>query len=69
MEAKMGKFFESVGAFFGGGDQIPWCDRDVIAVSISKFSEIYDVFFSNEIALNVYFLISWVKKLLNSIMI
>ncbi|CBI30092.3 hypothetical protein VitviT2T_012739 [Vitis vinifera] len=31
MEAKMGKFFESVGAFFGGGDQIPWCDRDVIA--------------------------------------
>ncbi|RVW35953.1 Mitochondrial fission 1 protein A [Vitis vinifera] len=33
MEAKMGKFFESVGAFFGGGDQIPWCDRDVIAVA------------------------------------
>ncbi|KAJ9695426.1 hypothetical protein PVL29_010741 [Vitis rotundifolia] len=31
MEAKIGKFFESVGAFFGGGDQIPWCDRDVIA--------------------------------------
>ena len=27
----MRKFFESVGAFFGGGDQIPWCDRDVIA--------------------------------------
>ncbi|XWS65347.1 hypothetical protein CRYUN_Cryun05aG0104900 [Craigia yunnanensis] len=31
MEAKIGKFFESVGSFFGGGDQIPWCDRDVIA--------------------------------------
>ncbi|XWS59038.1 hypothetical protein CRYUN_Cryun08bG0086400 [Craigia yunnanensis] len=31
MEAKLGKFFESVGSFFGGGDQIPWCDRDVIA--------------------------------------
>ncbi|XP_034693146.1 mitochondrial fission 1 protein A-like isoform X1 [Vitis riparia] len=32
MEAKTGKFFESVGAFLdGGGDQIPWCDRDVIA--------------------------------------
>ncbi|XP_024017784.1 mitochondrial fission 1 protein A isoform X1 [Morus notabilis] len=30
MEAKIGKFFESVGSFFGGGDQIPWCDRDVI---------------------------------------
>ena len=56
MEAKTGKFFESVGAFLDGGeDQIPWCDRDVIAVSISIFSEIYDVFFSNEIALMCIF--------------
>ncbi|EXC10884.1 hypothetical protein L484_002548 [Morus notabilis] len=31
MEAKIGKFFESVGTFFSGSDQIPWCDRDVIA--------------------------------------
>ncbi|GAB2287071.1 Mitochondrial fission 1 protein A [Dionaea muscipula] len=31
MEAKMGKFFESVGNFFTGGDQIPWCDRDIVA--------------------------------------
>ncbi|GAV81495.1 hypothetical protein CFOL_v3_24950 [Cephalotus follicularis] len=31
MEAKMAKFIESVGSFFGGGDQIPWCDRDIIA--------------------------------------
>ncbi|XP_010273221.1 PREDICTED: mitochondrial fission 1 protein A-like [Nelumbo nucifera] len=30
MDAKIGKFFESVGAFFSGGDNIPWCDRDVI---------------------------------------
>ncbi|XP_022967910.1 mitochondrial fission 1 protein A-like [Cucurbita maxima] len=30
MEAKIGKMFESVSSFFGGGDQIPWCDRDVI---------------------------------------
>ncbi|KAL5546511.1 hypothetical protein UlMin_006198 [Ulmus minor] len=30
MEAKIGKFFESVGSFFGGGDQIPWSDRDII---------------------------------------
>ncbi|PRQ49719.1 putative mitochondria fission 1 protein [Rosa chinensis] len=30
MEEMMNKFFESVGSFFGGGDQIPWCDRDVI---------------------------------------
>jgi hypothetical protein len=28
-----GRFFESVGNFFTGGDNIPWCDRDIIAVS------------------------------------
>jgi hypothetical protein len=32
MEAKMNRFFESVGNFFTGGDNIPWCDRDIIAV-------------------------------------
>ncbi|KAK4272461.1 hypothetical protein QN277_021018 [Acacia crassicarpa] len=26
----MDKIFESIGSFFGGGDQIPWCNRDVI---------------------------------------
>ncbi|XP_050364249.1 mitochondrial fission 1 protein A-like [Argentina anserina] len=31
MEAKMTQFFESVGNFFTGGDQIPWCERDIIA--------------------------------------
>ncbi|AQK93178.1 Mitochondrial fission 1 protein A [Zea mays] len=31
MEAKMGRFFESVSNFFTGGDHIPWCDRDLIA--------------------------------------
>ncbi|KAL6987258.1 Mitochondrial fission 1 protein A [Sarracenia purpurea var. burkii] len=31
MEAKIGKFFDSVGTFFGGGDHIPWCDRDTIS--------------------------------------
>ncbi|XP_027079360.1 mitochondrial fission 1 protein A-like [Coffea eugenioides] len=31
MEAKMAKFFESVGNFFSGGDQIPWCDSDIVA--------------------------------------
>ncbi|KAL0294799.1 UNVERIFIED_CONTAM: Mitochondrial fission 1 protein A [Sesamum radiatum] len=31
MEAKFGKFFESVGNFFTGGDQIPWCDSDIVA--------------------------------------
>ncbi|KAL8159392.1 hypothetical protein V2J09_000929 [Rumex salicifolius] len=32
MDAKLGKFFESVGNFFSGGDQIPWCDRDIISI-------------------------------------
>ncbi|KAA8549850.1 hypothetical protein F0562_001534 [Nyssa sinensis] len=31
MEAKIGKFFDSVGNFFTGGDQIPWCDSDIVA--------------------------------------
>ncbi|KAJ9172247.1 hypothetical protein P3X46_015508 [Hevea brasiliensis] len=31
MEAKIGKFFESVSNFFTGADQIPWCDRDIVA--------------------------------------
>ncbi|XP_031113309.1 mitochondrial fission 1 protein A-like [Ipomoea triloba] len=31
MEATIGNFFESVGHFFSGGDQIPWCDSDVVA--------------------------------------
>lgn len=33
MEAKIGKFFDSVGSFFTGGDQIPWCDYDIVTVS------------------------------------
>ncbi|KAL2510888.1 Mitochondrial fission 1 protein A [Abeliophyllum distichum] len=31
MEAKIGKFFESVGDFFTGGDQIPWCEPDIVS--------------------------------------
>ncbi|KAK9154699.1 hypothetical protein Sjap_002179 [Stephania japonica] len=30
MGDKIAKFFDSVGAFFTGGDQLPWCDRDII---------------------------------------
>jgi len=33
LAVKMGRFFESVGNFFTGGDNIPWCDRNIIAVS------------------------------------
>jgi len=33
LAVKMGRFFESVGNFFTGGDNIPWCDRDIIAIS------------------------------------
>ncbi|KAB1200003.1 Mitochondrial fission 1 protein A [Morella rubra] len=32
MEAKIGKFFSSVSNFFSGGEQIPWCDNDVVAL-------------------------------------
>ncbi|KAG6491335.1 mitochondrial fission 1 protein A-like [Zingiber officinale] len=31
MDAKIREFFDSVGSFFTGGDNVPWCDRDVIA--------------------------------------
>ncbi|CAO2831636.1 unnamed protein product [Amaranthus hypochondriacus] len=31
MDAKIGKFFESVGNFFSKDDQIPWCDSDVVS--------------------------------------
>ncbi|PKI77177.1 mitochondrial fission 1 protein A-like [Punica granatum] len=31
MDAKIGKFFDSVSTFFTGADQIPWCDRDIVA--------------------------------------
>ncbi|KAJ8446868.1 hypothetical protein Cgig2_016178 [Carnegiea gigantea] len=31
METTIGQFFESVNNFFTGADQIPWCDRDIIA--------------------------------------
>ncbi|KAG6690933.1 hypothetical protein I3842_10G038000 [Carya illinoinensis] len=30
MDAKISQFFDSIGSFFSGGDQIPWCDRDII---------------------------------------
>ncbi|ERN01733.1 mitochondrial fission 1 protein A [Amborella trichopoda] len=31
MDAKIGKFFESVGSFFSSGDELPVTDRDIIA--------------------------------------
>ncbi|MBA0603568.1 hypothetical protein Gorai_003708, partial [Gossypium raimondii] len=36
MEAKVGKFFDSVTNFFSGSDQLPWCDADIIAIRISN---------------------------------
>lgn len=35
MDKKIGKFFDSVGSFFTGADVIPWCDSDIVAVSIA----------------------------------
>ncbi|CAM8985680.1 hypothetical protein QQ045_006150 [Rhodiola kirilowii] len=42
MEASINKFFESVGNFFSGGDQIPWCDRDVITGCEREVRELED---------------------------
>lgn len=36
MEAKIGQFFDSIGSFFKGDDQIPWCDQDIIIVSANR---------------------------------
>ncbi|KAI3421564.1 uncharacterized protein J3R85_012064 [Psidium guajava] len=30
MEEKIGQFFDSIGGFFKGEDQIPWCNRDIV---------------------------------------
>ncbi|VFR02949.1 unnamed protein product [Cuscuta campestris] len=30
MEAKIRNLFDSVGNIFSGGDQIPWCDSDIV---------------------------------------
>ncbi|GMN43743.1 hypothetical protein TIFTF001_012930 [Ficus carica] len=39
MEEKVGKFFESVGTFFSGGDTLPWCDSVVIAGCEAEVAE------------------------------
>ncbi|XP_062215569.1 mitochondrial fission 1 protein A-like [Phragmites australis] len=31
MDAHVGRFVDSVGSIFRGGDTLPWCDRDIIA--------------------------------------
>ncbi|CAN6216849.1 unnamed protein product [Urochloa humidicola] len=42
MEAKMGRFFESVGNFFIGGNNIPWRNRDIIALSTPEHPPLSD---------------------------
>ncbi|KAI8527084.1 hypothetical protein RHMOL_Rhmol12G0048300 [Rhododendron molle] len=37
MEAKIGKFFESVGNFLTGGDHIPWSDGDIVVIGSPVF--------------------------------
>ncbi|KNA03856.1 hypothetical protein SOVF_205010 [Spinacia oleracea] len=39
MDAKIGKFFESIGNFFAAGDQIPWCDPETISGLEKEVSE------------------------------
>ncbi|PON97627.1 Mitochondria fission 1 protein [Trema orientale] len=58
MEAKIGKFFESVGTFFSGGDNIPWCDRDVIAGCEREVAEAQNGT-SNELVKECIMRLSW----------
>ena len=37
----MSNFFGSVSDFFTGADHIPWCDRDVIAVRLSRSTPLF----------------------------
>ncbi|XLR68843.1 hypothetical protein S83_019515 [Arachis hypogaea] len=34
LEAKLKMIVDSVGNFFSGKDQLPWCDPDIVAVKI-----------------------------------
>jgi hypothetical protein len=36
MDGHVGKLIDSVGSIFRGSDILPWCDRDIIAVSPSS---------------------------------
>ncbi|KAK4580933.1 hypothetical protein RGQ29_024552 [Quercus rubra] len=56
MDVKIGKFFDSVGSFFGGGDQIPWCDRDIIGGCEREVAEAGD---SNERKSDSIMRLSW----------
>ncbi|XWS52582.1 hypothetical protein CRYUN_Cryun11dG0083300 [Craigia yunnanensis] len=40
MEAKLGKFFESVTNFFSDSDQLPWCDSDIVAGCEKEVAEL-----------------------------
>ncbi|KAL9411521.1 hypothetical protein AB3S75_045176 [Citrus x aurantiifolia] len=42
MDVKISKFFDSIGSFFTGGDQIPWCDRDIIGGCEREVAEAND---------------------------
>lgn len=35
MDTHVGKLIDSVGSIFRGSDVLPWCDPDIIAVSLS----------------------------------
>ena len=59
MEAKIGKFFDDIGSFFGGGDQIPWCDRDIIVVSFLHFQSWVLGFFGSQILGFKFNLLIW----------
>ncbi|PKA52439.1 hypothetical protein AXF42_Ash020400 [Apostasia shenzhenica] len=53
MDANISRFFESVGSFFGGGDNIPWCDRDIIAGFEKEVAEAENAENKNEILMRL----------------
>ncbi|KAL3529974.1 hypothetical protein ACH5RR_009296 [Cinchona calisaya] len=58
MEAKIGNFFGSVTNFFTGGDQIPWCDSDIVAGCEREVAEV-DKGSSDELKSECIMRLSW----------
>ncbi|KAJ9542766.1 hypothetical protein OSB04_029272 [Centaurea solstitialis] len=58
MDAKIGKFFESVGTFFTAGDQIPWCDSDIVIRCEREVAEA-EKSTSDELKKECYMRLSW----------
>lgn len=59
MDAKFGSLFESIGNFFTGGEQIPWCDRDVIAVTRIHFPFLSPINLKSKLSFLFFFIFAF----------